>query len=172
MLKEYLECGKIVGTHGVHGEVRVNPWCDSIEFLTQFKTFYLDDKGNKKISAISCRPNKNVAIIKIRGVDTIEMAEIYRNQVIYIKRKDAKIENGSYFITDLLGCKVVDFNNNSLEYGVINDVFKTGANDVWSIKKDNKEYLIPVIKDVVKRVDLENEIIEIQPLEGIFDDEN
>ena len=115
---------------------------------------------------------QNVAILKIKGVDTVEDAKQFINKVIYISRKDAKIEKGSYFISDLLGCKVIDFSSKEIEYGKINDVFKTGANDVWSVHKNGKDYLIPVIPLVVKSVDVEAEIIKIQPLKGIFDDED
>lgn len=172
MLKEYLETGKIVATHGIRGELRVQPWCDNVEFLSKFKTFYLNSEGSEKIDTVSCRPNKTVAILKIKGVTTVEQAKQYINKVIYISRKDVKIEKGRYFITDLLGCKVIDFNNESIEYGIINDVFKTGANDVWSINKSGKDYLIPVIPDVVKNVDIENGIIKINAIKGIFDNED
>lgn len=172
MLKKYIECGKIVGTHGVHGEVRVQPWCDEIEFLKGFKKLYLDENGKTEVVLISCRPNKNVAVMKFRGVESIEQAEQYREKIIYIKRSDAKIEKGSYFITDLLGCRVFDNENSEIEYGKINDVLKTGANDVWSVSKDGKDVLIPVIPQIVKSVDVENEIIKISPIKGLFDDED
>ena len=119
-----------------------------------------------------CRPHGTVAILKVKGVDSIEQAEHLRNTVIYINRKDAKIEKGSYFVEDLLGCKVIDIEDESVFYGEIDDCFKTGANDVWSVKKGDKTYLLPVVKEFVISVDVDNGIIKVKPIKGIFDDED
>ena len=76
MIKNYLEIGKIVGTHGIRGECRVELWCDSGEFFSYFKTLYLDDKGEKKIS-VKSRPHKNIALMKIKGVENIDDGTVY-----------------------------------------------------------------------------------------------
>lgn len=171
MLKLFLETGQIVGTHGIRGEIKVNPWSDSPEFLTGFKTFYLDDKGQNKLNALSVRPHGRVVIIAADGVESIEAAEHLRGKTLYISRNDIKLEDDQYLVQDLIGCKVVDAD--SKEYiGELTDVSETGANDVWHIKKQGKEYLIPNIPDVVINVDINNETIEIRPLKGIFDDED
>ena len=147
MLKQYIEVGKIVGTHGIKGEVRVEPWCDSPAFLSKFKTLYLNE-GKEEIK-VSCRPHKNIALVKIADVDTIENAELLRGKVLYINRKDVKLPKGKNFVQDLIGCKVVDVDKGA-EYGEITDVIKTGANDVYSVKSpEGREYLIPVIDDIV-----------------------
>ncbi len=172
MIKEFLEVGQIVGTHGVRGEMRVNPWADGPEFLKQFKTLYYDNSGEKSVKVLSARPHGNVVILKLDGVDTVEAASAMRNRVLFIKRADAKIPAGSYFISELIGCDVLDADNNEICYGVLSDVSETGANDVWYIEKDGEEYLLPAIPDVVKAVDVAANKVEIKPLRGIFDDEN
>lgn len=173
MIKEYLDIGQIVGTHGVRGEMRVNPRCDSPDFIKQFKTLYFDKKGEKSVRVISCRVHGNLALIKLEGVDTMEGATALRNKVLYMKRSDAKIPEGSYFIAELVDCKVVDADDESKAYGVLSDVSETGANDVWHIKADDgKEYLLPAIPPVVIDVNVETGIIKIRPLKGIFDNED
>ena len=173
MIKPYLEVGQIVSTHGIKGEVRVQPWCDSTEFLKQFKTLYFDKKGEKSVKILACRPNGNIAIMKLEGVDTVEQAATYRNKVLYMNRKDAKIAPDTYFIQDLIDCTVIDADNEEIKYGVLTDVSQTGANDVWHITAENeKEYLIPAIPPVVIDTDVIKGIIKIRPLKGIFDDEN
>ena len=102
MIKEYLEVGQIVGTHGVRGEMRVNPWADGPEFMKQFKTLYYDNSGEKSVKVISARPHGNVVILKLDGIDTVEAASAMRNRVLFIKRDDAKIAKGSYFISELI----------------------------------------------------------------------
>ena len=171
MLKPFLETGKITGTHGVRGEMRVHPWCDSPEFLTKFKRLYLDDKGENYITVVRSRAHGNMVILKADGVDDIPSAEKLRNKIVYISRKDVKLEEGANFVQDLIGCKVVDADSGKL-YGTLSDVTETGANDVWHIKSESGEVLIPAIDDVVCEVDVKGELITIRPLKGLFDDED
>ena len=170
-MKKYIETGKIVGTHGIKGMVRVQPWSDSGEFLSGFKCFYLDENGNKKIEVKSAKPHGNVVLMALKGVDTIEDAERLRSSVIYIDRKDVILPEGRYFISDLIGCTVTDADSNEI-LGEITDVSATGANDVWHITKNLKEYLVPAIDEVIVSVDIENEKVIIRPIKGIFDNED
>ena len=91
--------------------------------------------------------------------------------MLYIDRNDIKLPKGHYFIADLIGCNVFDADNNEA-LGVITEVSETGANDVWHILKDGKEYLVPAIPPVIVKVDTENDTVIIRPLKGIFDDED
>lgn len=172
MIKDYLEIGKITSTHGIKGEMRVQPWCDSPEFMKKFKTLYLDKKGEKPLK-VKVRPNGNMAIMKAEGVDTVEEASKYRDKVLYMKRSDVNLPEGQYFIQELFDCKVIDADDETKQYGVISDVSQTGANDVWHITDgEGKEYLIPSIPQVVIDTDVVKGIVKIRPLRGIFDDEN
>ena len=156
MKNKFLETGKIVGTHGVRGMVRIQAWCDTPEFFCSLKKVYLDKDGKESLSIIKATPHGNVVIAQLKGVDSIEAAEKYRNKVLYMDRNDAVLEEGRYF----------------KKLGVISDVSETGANDVWHIKDGDTEYLIPCIDEVVLSVDIENEKIVINPLKGIFPDED
>ncbi len=171
MKKEFLEIGKIVGTHGVRGMVRIQGWCDGIEFLKGVKNYYTDENGKSALKCEKIAENGNVFIAKFGGIDTIEKAEDYRGKVLYISRNDVRLEKGRYFIQDIIDCTVYD-NESGEIYGVISDVSSTGANDVWHIKKGEKEYLIPVIPPVVKEVNVDTGVIKITALKGIFDDED
>lgn len=169
MKKQYLECGKIVTTHGVRGEVRVQPWCDTPEFLTGLRTLYLDG-GKRPVSVVRARAQKNVVILQIEGVDTVEAAVALRNKILYMDRNDAELEEGECFVQDLLGCTVLDADTGA-DYGKIFDVQATGANDVYCLRaEDGKERYVPVIPQVVLERDLEAGIVKIRPLEGLFDD--
>lgn len=171
MKKRYIETGKIVGTHGVKGMVRVQPWADDGEFLTAFKCFYLDKDGEKKLQATSVKPHGNVVLIAFKGIETIEEAEKLRGAIIYIDRNDTKLPDGRYFVSDLLGSRVTDADSGE-ELGEITDVSQTGANDVWHITKNGKEYLVPAVGEVIVSVDVETETAVIRPIKGIFDDED
>lgn len=172
MIKEYLEIGQIVSTHGIRGEVRLNPWCDTPEFVKKFKTLYRDDKGTSSFKVISCRPHGNVAVLKLEGVDTVEAAQSLRNTVLYMKRSDVNLPKGKWFVSELIGCSVVDYDDNSVCYGKITDVASGVANDVWYIETpDKKEVLIPAIKDVVIECDVANDTAYIRALRGLFDED-
>lgn len=171
MLKQYLETGKIVGTHGVKGMVRVQPWSDSGEFLTRFKHFYLDDSGENRLEALKIQPHGGIVLMALKGVETIEEAEKLRNKILFINRSDAHLPEGRYFIDDLIGCSVYDADSGKV-YGTVSDVSKTGANDVWHIASNGKEYLLPAIDEVVISAEPESGKIVIRPMKGIFDDED
>lgn len=171
MKKQYLDSGKIVGTHGIKGEVRIDPWCDSPEFLCMFKKLYLDEKGQTFIE-VKSRPHKNITLAKIKGVDTIEDAEKLRGKIVYINRNDIRLEEGVNFVQDLIGLEVRDADNDMV-YGKISDVIRTGANDVYEITdSDGKKYLAPVIDEVIIETDIDNGFVLIRPMKGIFDDED
>lgn len=170
MKKQYLECGKIVSTHGVRGEVRVQPWCDSPDFLCGFPVIYLQ-KGSRCIEVERARENKNMVLLKLRGVDTMDDAQALRGQIVYIDREDAPPdEDGVYFIQDLIGLRVVDADTGR-EWGKLTDVLETGANDVYVLNDaEGCERLIPAIPQVILDTDIDAGIMRIRPLPGLFDD--
>ncbi|MCI8648720.1 MAG: 16S rRNA processing protein RimM [Anaerotruncus sp.] len=169
MKKQFLECGKIVTTHGVRGEVRVQPWCDAPEFLLEFDTLYLE-KGQQAIAVQRARVHKNIVILQLEGVGTVEEAVKLRGKVLYVNRNDVPMDDGEYFVQDLIGCTVTDVDT-SADYGKIYDVRPTGANDVYYLRDDSgTERLVPAIPDVVLERDIDGGVIRIRPLEGLFDD--
>ncbi len=172
MVKEYLELGQIVSTHGIKGELRFNPWCDKPEFVKKFKTLYFDKNGEKSIKVISARPHGNMVILMLQDIDTVEKAQALKNTVLYMKRSDAHLPKGTWFVQELFDCKVFDDNNGKV-LGTIVDVSETGANDVWHIKTPKgDEVLIPAIKQVIVNVDVEKGEILINPIKGLFEDED
>ncbi len=170
MKKQFLEVGQIVGTHGVRGTMRVKPWSDDSDFLSDFKRVYLD-KGETELKVSFAKAHGNVTLLDIKGVDSIEKAEGLRGKVLMVNRDDIALPEGRYFVDELIGCVVTDADTGE-NLGTITDVSKTGANDVWHITRDNTEYLVPAIPSVIVSVDVEKEAAVLRPLKGIFDDEN
>ena len=169
MKKDYIETGKIVTTHGVRGTLRVQPWCDTPDFLCKFKVLYIKSGAEfKPLTVLSAHAHKNVVLVNIDGVTSIEKADTLKNKILYIARKDLNLEDGNFLIDDIIGCVAID-SKTGKQLGIITDVSKTGANDVWHIEDNNKEYLIPVIESVVKEVNIEKERVIISPIPGIFD---
>lgn len=170
MKKKFLEIGKIVSTHGIKGEVRVQPWCDDSELLTEIDILYFN-QGKEEVVIENARVHKNVVVMKIENVSDMNSAQLLRNKILYVDREDLLLDENTYFIQDLIGMKVIDFDNEEKVYGKIIDVTQTGANDVYHIEDENGNVvLIPAIADVVKETDLDNDIMKITPLKGLFDE--
>ncbi len=167
----YIECGKIVSTHGVRGQLRVQPWADSPDFLLDFKTIYLG-KEHRAYKVKSASVHKSLVLYKLENIDTVEDAEALRGTVIYISREDIKLPEGRYLVCDLVGCEIFDDENDRL-YGKLTEVIAgVGANDVWVVSDGSNEYLLPAIDDVIVCVDINAKKIRISPMKGIFDDED
>lgn len=171
VLLSYLELGKIVSTHGVKGELRVQYWCDSPEFFKSFDRVYLGKNGADERYVVSARPHGNIMLLTLEGVDDLDKANALRGRTVYVKREDAPLPSGRYFIAELIGCAVRDFDDHDTVYGVVKDVTNTGASDIWHIEKDGELYLLPSIPEIVKEVDVENNVAFIKPIPGIFGEE-
>lgn len=169
MQKPYLEAGQVVGTHGVRGELRVQPMGDGPSFLTQFRTLYLDG-GRTPMRVRSVRAHKNIAIVSLDGVNTIDDAERLRGRILFFARADAQLPPGRYFIVDLIGLNVTDADTGR-RYGVLTDVLKTGANDVYEVTDDaGTPHLMPAVPSMVIATDIDGGTMRIRPIAGIFDD--
>lgn len=168
---EYLEIGKIINTHGVKGEVKVLPLTDDARRYDKLKSVLIEEKGlSIKYDIEQVRYNKGFILLKLVGVENMEQAEQLRNHVLKVHRKDAvKLPEGSYFICDIIGLQVIDIEGK--EIGEIADVLKTGSNDVYVIKKEEKEILVPALKTVVKEIDLDAGRMIVDLPEGILEDE-
>ncbi len=163
-----LEAGKIVNTHGLRGEVKVVAWTDYPEDFEDIEYVYVKKKtGNEKLHIASVKYQKNNLIIKFDEIKDINEAETYKNQILYVEREMlGKLPEGVYYIADIIGLTVID--ENGKEIGVVADVFNTGANDIYDVKREGKKnLLIPVIDDLEKEVDLENGVIRIKMIEGL-----
>ena len=164
----FLEAGQIVGTHGVRGEVRVQPWCDSPALFATLTTLYWDKAGASPVR-VKSRPHKNIALAKLDGVDTVQDASALRGRLLYLARADLKLPAGRYFIKDLIGMAIVDADSGH-PYGTLTAVSETGANPVYHMAmEDGREFLIPAIPSVIVEVNLDADVIRLRPLEGLFD---
>ena len=121
--KNLLEIGKITSIVGLKGEVKVYPWCDSPELLCELETLYW--KSGTPVKVEKGRVQKNMAVLKLEGVDTPEAAQKLRNHVLYMDREDVELEEGSWFIADLIGLTVKDSTSGEV-YGTLSDVTETG----------------------------------------------
>ena len=161
--------GQIVNVHGIKGEVKIYPYTDDVNSLAKkLKVIYLDENLKEKYD-VSCRVQKNMLLVKISGVDTVEKAETFRNKNVYINEENLdKLEEDSYYIKDLIGLEVIDINNNAV-IGKLDYVFNNGANDVYEVTTlENKKVYLPAIKQVIKKVDIKARKIYVEIMEGLI----
>lgn len=169
-MKQFLEVGMVNNTHGIRGELKFTLWCDDINYLKQLNVLYLDDKGEKPVKIISVRPQKNIAILKLENVNTIEQAEELKGRVLYCNRDDAVIDENANYIADLIGCYVVDVDTEE-EYGQVKDVLNYGSCDIYDIESWGRHTLIPATPDIVKEINTEYQVIRIKKMKGLFDED-
>lgn len=163
---ELIQTGKIVNTHGIHGELKVISWARSAEDLLNIETFYID---NKPYEVENARIHKGSVLLKLCSVTDMNLATELKNKILYADKEDFDLEENEFFIEDLIGIKVIDADTGK-DYGKIKDVLETGANDVYEIIDDEGvSRLVPAIKDCIIKTDLDNKLMEIRPLPGLFD---
>ena len=168
-MKQYLELGKVNNTHGLKGEVKFEMWCDGIDFVRQLKRVYLDAAGKKSLTLTAARPQKNIAILKFAEIPSINEAEELKGIILYCDRDDAEIDEGAYFLADIIGCYVVDADTDE-EYGKIVDIQNYGSCDIYDVEQNGRHTLIPAIPDVIREINTEYQVVYITPMKGLFDE--
>ncbi len=165
---DFLEIGKIINTHGLKGEVKISPWTDSYDDFEGFSHVYT--RTEQKLNIDGVKYQKNNLIVKFREINSIEEAEKYKNAVLYLTKEElGELPENVFYIADLLDCTV--FSEDGEKIGILCDVFSTGSNDVYDIKRENaKNLLVPIIDGVVKSVDIESKKIVIKIPEGLEDE--
>lgn len=169
-MEEMLRVGVISSTHGVRGEVKVFPTTDDPARFRDLKKVTLDTgRGYLELEIANVKFFKNMVILKFKGYDNINDIECYKGRDLLIHRDQAvPLEEGEYFIADLIGLKVATDEGEML--GTLKDVLKTGANDVYVVEtKQGKEILIPVIPQCILEVNLEEGQVKVHLLEGLLD---
>lgn len=165
MPEQYLEVGKVTSTHGVMGEVRVQPWADSPEFLCQFKTLYVD-QAHWPIKVERARVHKNMVILKFEGITDVPSALSMRNAILYIDRADAKLPKGSFFLADLMGLEVREAQSGQV-LGKIADIMNLPANNVYVVRGGERELLIPAVPQFIAETNVEDGYLRVNMMEGL-----
>ena len=160
-MKEYVEAGKIVNTHGVAGEVKIEVWLDSPEYFRQFKRLYL---GGEERKILSARTHKHFVIARLEGVDDLNAAMALKGRTVEILRADAHLKKGEYFVQDILGFTVVDEQGNVV--GKLIDAEETPASMLYHVKGES-EHLIPAVREFIRDIDAEKEEIRVRLIEGM-----
>lgn len=168
-MQKYFEVGQIVNTFGIKGFLKVKPFTDAIERFEELKKVYICKKEKlEEVEIEEVKYHKDMVLLKVKGIDDMNEAEKVKGLYLKIDRKNAKkLPKDTYFIADLLGLEVYSDEGELL--GKVEDIFPTGANDVYVVKNEmGKQLLLPSIPDVIKEIDLEKEKIIVHLLKGLI----
>ncbi len=167
MRDNLIEIGKIVNTHGIRGEVKVQPWCDDPYIFDELEYLIID---GREYEIIKNRLHKNCQIIQLDGITSMNDAELMRNKIVKVERDALELPEGRYFVTDIEGLTVREENGRVL--GVVDEVIKTGSNDVYSLKDtfNHKPILIPVIDGVIIETNIDEGYITVRLMKGLIDE--
>lgn len=168
-MKEYFEIGKITGTHGIRGTMRVFPTTEDPTRFERLKEIIVEIRGKQETFHIQkVAYHKQFVLLTVKEITDINVAELYKNGRILIPDAMAiPLEENEYYTRDLYGMRVVT--EDGEELGELTQIFETGANDVYIVKKSpqDKELLLPAIKDCIRKVDVENNVMTVKLLEGL-----
>lgn len=157
--------GKVTNVHGLMGEVKVQPWADSPEFLCQFKTLYVDE-AHFPMTVQRARVHKNMVIIKFEGPTDVPSALSLRNAILYIDRSDVDLPEGAFFLADIYGLEVRDAATGEV-LGKIADVLTLPANNVYVVKGGARELMIPAVPQFIAETNVEGGYLRVNLMEGL-----
>lgn len=159
--EKLLECGKIVNTHGIRGEVKIVPWADSPEFLCDLPALYIDGKPVKVRNA---RVHKGNVIALLEGIDDVNTAMLLKEKVVSMSRDDVDLPEGSFYLADIIGLKVIS--EAGEELGVLDDILSPSLQQVYVVK-GQREIMIPVVPEFILETNVEGGYIKVRLIEGM-----
>jgi len=167
---EYPECGKIINTHGCRGAVKVESWCDTPAVLAALPRVFLKEGGQyRPIKVRHASVFKAFVFVELEGVDTMEAADALRGRVLHAAREDLGLADGVLLVAELIGLPVYHADTGA-SLGRVADVIHPAAHDIYVIKTEKGEAMVPAVAEFVVDVDAERGIA-LRPIEGLFDDE-
>ena len=158
---DYFKLAQVLKPQGIKGELKLKPFTDDLARFSNLAHVFIKNKNEyTEYPVLSSRTYKQFAYIKLLGIDTIEDAEMLRNKFLYIDRENAaELPDGADYIADIIGCKVFDGED---ELGEVDDIFNTGAADIYVIKAE-RPFMFPAAPGVILSRDVAKKIIIIDP---------
>ena len=165
----YIECGKIINTHSFRGAVKIDPWCNTPKDFTLLKRVFLQtaDGGYTEKKVTHSSVFKQFVIAELEGVDDMDKAMLLKNTVLYAAREYFKLKAGEYFISDLEGLDVIDADTGKV-YGTLLETVNRGASDIYIVKTEDGERMIPAVDEFIDKIDIEKGVF-VRPIPGMFD---
>lgn len=164
----YIECGKIINTHGCRGALKVEPWCNSENDFTALKRVFIKTgELYCELKVIKASVFKQFVILELDTIADMDKAMALKGEILYAAREDFELQEGEFFIADMIGLPVID-NESSKIYGKLKDIINRGASDIYVVQTDSGEKMIPAVDEFIIRIDIDKGVY-IRTIEGMFD---
>ena len=160
--KALIEAGRITNTHGVQGEVKIEVWLDSPQFFKSFKRLVL--ASGEELKMIEARAHKGFVIARFEGLEDVNAAMRLKGKTVSVRREDANLPDGAFFLQDIIGARVVDELGN--EIGKLAEIMETPASNVYVVRGE-KEHLIPAVPAFILKTDADAGVIVARLIEGM-----
>ena len=172
-VSRFIECGKIINTHGCHGDVKAEPWTDTPRDLIDLGRVFLGEgEGKREVKILRGSVMQGrFLLLSLEGVEDMNTADALRNTVLYAAREDFRLAEGQYFISDAIGLPVLDTREGreGKVLGVVEDILPNAASDIYTVKTpDGDEVLVPAIPVFIKEV-VPGECVRMAPIDGMFE---
>jgi len=165
----FVVLGTIVRPHGLKGEVKVDLACAGVERLTSCKNLKLVKHGKELMKVTVIRGfthNDGDAVVRFKEVQSPEEAETLRGVYVAVLSEDrGELPEDQYYMDDLMGLSVETLEGRKM--GVIDEIMEGPANSVLVIKKDGREFLVPALKSMIRKVDLKAKLVLVDLPEEI-----
>ena len=175
-VSRYIECGKIINTHGCHGDVKAEPWTDTPRDLLDLGRVFLGEGENKRQMKIlrGAVMQGRFLMLTLEGVDSMDAADALRNQVLYAAREDFHLAEGQYFLSDAIGLPVLDAREGreGTMLGVVEDILPNAASHIYTVRTpDGAEVLVPAVPAFIADV-IPGECVRMTPIDGMFENQD
>ena len=168
MKQAYLECGKIINTHGFRGTVKLESWCDSPDVLADLERLWFAKDGTyQSRRVLRASIFRQFVLMDLEGVDSEAAANALRNTVVYAAREDLPLEEGDAFIVDLIGLPVKDADSGAV-IGKLIDINTRGVRDLYIVRNEGGDHMVPAVPEFITKIDAEDAIY-IRPIPGLLD---
>ena len=167
--EKYIECGKIINTHGCYGGLKAESWCNSEKDMAKLKRiFFLNKNEYEEYKVTKASVFKQFVILELEGITDMDQAMLLKNKTVYASREDFNLKKGEFFLVDMIGLPVIDDNDNSKVYGTLKEIINRGASDIYVVQTENGERMMPAVSEFVISVDIQKGIF-VRPIEGMLD---
>lgn len=168
MDKKYIECGKIINTHGCKGGLKIDPWCNSAKEFAELKKLYIQrNNAYLEYNVTKASVFKQFVVLELREITDMDAALYLKDKTLYADRSDFNLEDGEFFLADIIGLEVIDADTDKV-YGTVKDIVNRGASDIYVVDTERGERMIPAVDEFIISIDTEKGVY-VRVIEGLLD---
>ncbi len=163
----YIECGRILNTHGVRGQVKIEPWSNTPKDFTAYTTVYFRKGETYRPCGIVSRVNGRFILASLEGVEDMETAIPLKGKTLYVHRDQIPLREGEMLLCDMIGLPVIDATT-QVVYGTLSEVEEAASGTLYYVKTEGGTVILPAVPAFIKEVSPAG--VFVTPISGFFDE--